>query len=317
MIDETVHDMVIDSAERLFASFGDVRDRHDSHWRAIIDAGLPLILVSEPSGGLALGGATGAAVIRHAAAVDVRLPIGEAMIARLLLDRAGQDGEASLTTVAWDEARVPWGTEADAVLVEREGRLAVAPAPSGEGSATLSGEPRTALGDGDVRILCPLPGGTGALLRCGAALRTIQMAGAAAAVLDLTVAHVTTREQFGRPLARFQAIQQEVARLGTQVAVLDGCAGIAADFLDGDLGPSLALAAAKARAGEAAGVVAGIAHQAHGAIGFTDEYRLGHLTKSLWAWRSEAGGSAYWQDDIGRAAMRAGGDHLWALVTAA
>lgn len=102
-----------------------------------------------------------------------------------------------------------------------------------------------------------------------------------------------------------------------QVAVIDGSAGIAAEFLDLEPAASLALAAAKARASEAAGIVASIAHQAHGAIGFSMEYRLGGLTKSLWSWRAEFGGQAFWQQVVADAVLGAAAEGLWPMVTAA
>src|SRR5690606_3904796 len=73
--------------------------------------------------------------------------------------------------------------------------------------------------------------------------------------------------------------------------------------------------AAKLRAGEAAGVCAAIAHQAHGAIGVTREYSLHPLTRRLWSWRDEYGSEAYWAERIGKAAMAEGADRLWSWLT--
>jgi acyl-CoA dehydrogenase len=76
------------------------------------------------------------------------------------------------------------------------------------------------------------------------------------------------------------------------------------------------IAAAKIRTGEAAGLGAGIAHQCHGAIGFTYEHSLHFVTRRLWSWRAEFGGEGYWQAELGRAAAREGGNALWPMVTA-
>ena len=95
---------------------------------------------------------------------------------------------------------------------------------------------------------------------------------------------------------------------------MNGAAGIAAEFLVSDLASSLALASAKARASEAAGIVSSIAHQAHGAIGFTDEYRLGRLTKAMWRARAEFGGAGYWQEEIGGMVLDGAVDDLWLKV---
>ena len=79
----------------------------------------------------------------------------------------------------------------------------------------------------------------------------------------------------------------------------------------------LPIAAAKARCGEAASVSAGIAHQAHGAIGFTYEHSLHFFTKRLWSWRDEFGNETEWNQFVGRHMAAAGADQLWAEITAA
>ena len=54
------------------------------------------------------------------------------------------------------------------------------------------------------------------------------------------------------------------------------------------------------RVGEAAGTGAAIAHQVHGAMGFTYEHSLHHATRRLWAWREEFGNEAVWATRLGR-----------------
>ena len=123
------------------------------------------------------------------------------------------------------------------------------------------------------------------------------------------------RVQFGRPIGKFQAVQQQVASLAAQAA----CAGASADAAvaaaeRGDA--TFEIACAKARVGEAAGVAAAIAHQVHGAMGFTREHRLHRFTRRLWAWREEFGDEAYWWRWLGRIALAKHGDGLWPYLTA-
>ena len=146
--------------------------------------------------------------------------------------------------------------------------------------------------------------------RRGALLRSIQVAGALERVRDLTVAYAREREQFGQPLNRFQAIQQELAELAGMVAL----AGAAVDQAVED--PSAKrVAVAKVVAGEAAGRVATLAHQVHGAIGFTYEHQLHRFTTRLWRWRDEFGTEAAWAEGLGDLLARVGGDRVWEVTT--
>src|SRR4051794_41971196 len=68
----------------------------------------------------------------------------------------------------------------------------------------------------------------------------------------------------------------------------------------------LAVAAAKVSAGQAAGTVARIAHQIHGAIGFTEEHDLRHSTTRIWSWREEVGSGREVGGALGGPTMGAG-----------
>jgi acyl-CoA dehydrogenase len=61
--------------------------------------------------------------------------------------------------------------------------------------------------------------------------------------------------------------------------------------------------------------VTSIAHQVHGAIGFTAECRLHFATQRLWAWRSEYGNDRYWAAQLGDATLRQGPDRFWPHLT--
>jgi alkylation response protein AidB-like acyl-CoA dehydrogenase len=142
------------------------------------------------------------------------------------------------------------------------------------------------------------------------------MAGAMEAALAISTQYANERVQFGRAIGKFQAIQQQMAVLAEQAASsLVAVENAARAVAEGRQSAEFACAAAKIRAGEAAGKVAEIAHQVHGAIGFTKEYRLHPVTRRLWSWRDEFGNEAYWARELGRRIAVAGGDGLWPLIT--
>src|SRR5439155_1619038 len=74
--------------------------------------------------------------------------------------------------------------------------------------------------------------------------------------------------------------------------------------------PAFEVAVAKVRVGEAVGIGASIAHQTHGAIGFTYEHALQFTTRRLWAWRAEFGGESDWAVELGRSVCEHGADAL-------
>src|SRR5439155_67183 len=106
------------------------------------------------------------------------------------------------------------------------------------------------------------------------------------------------------------------------VALIAGraaAAGIAAEaaFRAAERGDArFEIAVAKVRVGEAAGVGAGIAHQTHGAIGFTYEHSLHFATRRLWSWRAEFGSESAWARELGHAVAARGADALWSDLTA-
>ena len=75
------------------------------------------------------------------------------------------------------------------------------------------------------------------------------------------------------------------------------------------------VAVAKARIGEAAGRAGEIAHQVHGAMGYTREHNLHYSTRRLWSWRDEFGNETHWQVRLGRMIAAQGADALWPRLT--
>ncbi|MFM5914770.1 MAG: acyl-CoA dehydrogenase family protein [Chakrabartia godavariana] len=140
------------------------------------------------------------------------------------------------------------------------------------------------------------------------------MGGALERCLELSIDHANTRVQFGKPLGKQQAVQQNLAILAEETAAVAVAAQAAAKAMDhGDA--DFEVGCAKLRANQAAGRGAAIAHQVHGAIGFTQEYPLHHYTRALATLRSHAGNDAHWADRIGAAALQSGGRGLWIDLT--
>jgi len=145
-----------------------------------------------------------------------------------------------------------------------------------------------------------------------AALTTAEIAGLIDTVLEMTLDWTQTRQQFGKPLSRNQAVQHSLAQLAAEAAAAEAAVGLAGLALAGT-GDPLRIAAAQARASEAAGIAAGIAHQLHGAIGVTADHRLHLFTSALWALRDRHGSEHVHHAALGKAALAAGS--VWALAT--
>lgn len=348
-------DELTESAERLYAHeatpgvlrAADAGQWPASLWATVTAAGFPAALLPEEAGGFGLTAPEVMALVRVAARYAAPIPLAETMLAGWLLARAGltiPEGPLTLAPVRNGEtlalepasggwrltgkvSRIPWARNAAAIAALAEGARGpmIACLPQGSFQTTaasnLAGEPRDTCAVDTVlpqSAVAPAPPGLGAaqMRAAGAVLRTNQIAGAIAGALDVTVGYVQTRVQFGRPIGKFQAIQQNLAIFAGQSAAAIAAAEMAAEAFATGLNP-VVVGAAKARAGEAASIAAGIAHQSHGAIGFTQEYRLHHLTRRLWSWRDEFGNEAEWLKIVGRAAFAAGAEGLWPMITAA
>ncbi|HXQ52238.1 MAG TPA: acyl-CoA dehydrogenase family protein [Stellaceae bacterium] len=334
--------LLADAAARAMSGAGEAFS--PALWRALEDAGLAAAWLAEDKGGAGADLGDTMAILRVAGRHALAAPLAETLLAAWLLSEsrlAIPAGPLSIAPVergalptlaragkGWrlsGEARhVPWARDAKAlaVLATHDGRIHVARVAVDKSALThgenLAGEPRDAVRFGDVVLAADAVAPAGvdfdALWRRGALCRAATMAGALDEVLDLTVRYCGERVQFGRPIGKFQAIQQQVAELAAMVAA----SGVAADAASAAAergNATFAIAAAKARIGEAAGPAAAIAHQVHGAMGFAREHRLNLYTRRLWSWREEFGDESYWWGWLGRAAARVGGDALWPFLT--
>ena len=132
-----------------------------------------------------------------------------------------------------------------------------------------------------------------------ACLDAAHMAGAMQTVLDKTLQYANDRQQFGRPLGKFQAIQHQLAVMAEQTLASQMAAQIGCRHAK-PLPNLLNVAVAKARCCEAAVEIAALGHSIHGAIGFTAEFDLQLFTRRLHTLRQASGSESYWHDVLGR-----------------
>ncbi|MGE0387860.1 MAG: acyl-CoA dehydrogenase family protein [Gammaproteobacteria bacterium] len=336
-----IFDETLDRKARLAAESGTFAR---AAWQSLAETGMLHPAVPD-----ALGGAGGTLADEYEVLVatgraGAPLPIADTILAGWLLSTAGREVPAGpLAAVAAGAGlravrrgdtlvlegrarRVPWGRDLAGlvVLAEDAGRTQVAlvPMPAGrvENGANLAGEPRDTLvfeGAAVSAVPADLPPGVdaGALRRRGALGRAALMAGAMETAVDLAVRYANDRVQFGKPIGKQQSVQHALAILAVEAAA--GAMAAARAYravADAAADADLHCAVAKSRAGEAAGRAAGIAHQVHGAIGFTREHTLHFVTRRLWSWREEYGNESAWTLEIGRLACAAGGPGLWPML---
>jgi acyl-CoA dehydrogenase len=306
--------LLIDTAERMFADrcdkpLLDAAERGEfpeALWSTIRENGFHELAMR--GSGVALGDAF--AVVQVAARHAVPLPFVEILLANRWLDSS----DRFATVGHLDGARIvdaPWARRAELVLglgaAATDGLVAAPGGNTAEPGANLAGEPRDAVAvpAGARRIDVTEPAFD--YLALG---RTVAMAGALQRILALALQYANEREQFGRSISKFQAIQHNLAIVAGEVAAATRAADAAIDALDTDRF-ALEVAAAKARVGEATGIVAEIAHQVHGAMGYTHEHTLHHFTRRAWAWRDEFGNESWWQQRLGRHLAGIGPEGLW------
>ncbi len=345
---------VAETAARIFADLADPQDinraRDESWkaalWQALADNGLTLAWVPEDSGGSGAELADGFAVLGVAGRYAIAVPLAETLLAGWLLARAGltsPEGAMSVAparpgdtimlnadgTLSGRARGVPFAKEArhHAVLAGEQNGFWVALVETkacrlGEGTNLASEASNTVTFDRVVPLaVAPAKGvDQTALMLMGCVVRSVQTAGALEAILDMTVRYANERVAFERPIAKFQAVQHNLARLAGEVAAAMTAAHSAADAIahaDGfDDAIFLEATAAKIRSAEAAQEGAAIAHQVHGAIGFTSEHILHRYTLRMLSWRDDFGNESYWAAELGNRVCARGVDEFWPLVAA-
>jgi acyl-CoA dehydrogenase len=347
--------LVAETAARIFADFADPQTLNraadkswkEPLWQALNAAGLPLAWVPEALGGSDASIADGFAIAGVAGRFALPVPLTETLAAGWLLAQGGIEAPSTPMTVAPSRPR-------DRIAIDAEGRLngragGVPYAREAEHFAVLAGDGqsqqialvhreqcrvgagRNLAGDALDTVVFdrvePLRSASAprgfaqqSLMLMGSTIRSLQIAGALETILSLSVTYANERVAFERPIGKFQAVQQNLARLAGETAAAIAVAGSAADGIaqadQFDESVFLEAVSAKIRTTEAAAEGAAIAHQVLGAIGFTEEHVLHRFTLRMLAWRDDFGNESYWANELGTRAARRGADEFWPWVAA-
>ncbi|MFB4164994.1 acyl-CoA dehydrogenase family protein [Alteribacillus sp. JSM 102045] len=328
-----------------------VNDAEQGHWAAelwdvLTDSGMIKVSIPEEKGGTGGSYTDALNILRLAGKYSAPIPLAETFLGNWLLNDLGQQVSDEPLTVAFPNinkllnfkkngddwilsgkvSSVPWARFAKQMIVigktESEHVLALIKPEHGKikFSQNLAGEARDSIIFDNILITdCPVipikyDWVVNQLWYGGALTRIVLMTGALERVLELTKVYSSERSQFGRPIHRFQAIQHQLALLAGEYAA----AGVATDYAiqayqEGHLSKEIAMA--KIRINEAAGHAATIAHQVHGAFGFTYEHILHQNTRRLWSWRDEFGTETEWGAQLANQIMETDWIGLWPLLT--
>lgn len=348
-------DMLVEATARIFRDLAEpqavLHAKDDSWkkklWSALEEAGLTRAWVPESLDGAGASLADGFELLRVAGSYAVAVPLAETLLAGWLLSKAGLRVPAGTLTVApvresdkllldtrgnvtGKAHAVPFARDADhiAVIAHKVHGRVVALVPRVnvriDERANIARDPRDEVlfVGATPAAIADLPGkwSEETLQQMGAAVRAAEMSGALQGILERSVAYANERVAFERPISKFQVIQHNLARLAGESAAALAASGSAADTIDQapsfDEAVFLEVAAAKIRVGEAATEGAAIAHQVHGAIGFSTEHPLHRFTRRLWAWRDDYGSESVWAARLGVVVADRGADALWPMLAA-
>lgn len=338
---EQTDQLILDTAQRLFADHcgADVVNGAENGvapvglLNALLEAGLPLAWVPENAGGVGGSLALGFNLIRQSAGFALAAPLAETLLANRVLAEAGLEVAEYWAVLVFDGGELPTlvggkvsGLVESAPMHAGATRLVV---PVSDQEAiriaifgpddveidyreSLAGEARAQV---QLSEAVPLELSSSVdgmsehgLMQFCALVRACQIAGAMEKMNELTVAYVKERHQFGRALGKFQAIQHKVADIAGESALANASVEQAVRELSqhplpfsGNGDTFLSVATAKVVASAAAGTVSRLAHQCHGAMGFSYEYPLQQYSRRIWSWREEYGSEFYWSERIGLA----------------
>ncbi|MGH6681416.1 MAG: acyl-CoA dehydrogenase family protein, partial [Bradyrhizobium sp.] len=321
--------IVVETAEKIFSDLVDPQAINSDKtgawkaplWQALTEAGLPLSWVAEDCGGSGASIADGFALLGAAGRFAIAVPLAETMLAGWLLAQgkiASPQGEMTIApaspkdritanadgTLTGRARGVPFAKSAKHLAVLASGRggpviaLVEAAHVRIEAGLSLGNDDSDTVTFDRVQPIATAPAPEGfdqsALMLMGGVVRSMQIAGSLESMLGITLRYSNERVAFERKISKFQAVQHNLARLAGESAAALTAATSAADTIASgasfnDDAVFLEAVAAKIRCAEAAEKGGGIAHQVHGAIGFTIEHILHRFSLRALSWRDDFG----------------------------
>jgi alkylation response protein AidB-like acyl-CoA dehydrogenase len=276
-------------------------------WRKLAETGFVGLTVPEEHGGMGMDEVDLVLILEEAGKALLPEPLLETTaIGVPLLLEAGTDeqqaewlpkiaaGEAVVTVQLADQPLVVDAHIADLLLLQRGDELHAVPreALNATPQPSLDGSRRVSTVEAETSQATRMAGGRAEAEKAfdrGAAGTAALLNGISQAMLDMTVAYVKEREQFGRPVGSFQAVKHLLAETllvveSSKAATWYAAYAIATDTPD----RSDAVSVAKSYASDAEHKANMESLQCHGGIGFTWEHDL-----HLWLKRGKALEGAY------------------------
>lgn len=307
LVPDELQRSVIDSAREVAEAT--LKEPSDP-WGPVASSGLLGLGVSEEAGGVGAGAAEEvlAFVELGAALVDPTL-LAQVLAAHVLV-AGGEVPVLALDAVLAGDQRLaladPWrwsfdGAQTDTVRVvlpaEGEPELATLVSPRGVSLVRLLDVEVLEGFDKGARIARARAEAISAerpeLLDRALALRAALQTGLARRVLEISVEHATTRQQFGKPIGSFQAVKHHLAGMAVQLDAAQALAFQAAVMLDAGPGAGLDVSdvarSATVVAGRGAVESTRTGIQVHGGIGVTDECEMHGFLRRAHLWEQTLG----------------------------
>ncbi|MCM3388245.1 acyl-CoA dehydrogenase [Ureibacillus chungkukjangi] len=337
-------DMIIEVVERIFkekveketVDLLEANQWAEDIWQLILENEIHQVAVKEENGGAGGDYEDLFHLYRLVGKYAVPIPFIEHTLANLILEFTNIKPQTELSTVhlaakpleltagkvSGSLDHVPWaryaqklvtlatekGTQSLILVDLKEAQI--------ENHTNLAAEPRDSLQFTDGKILAShrlTEEQHEFLTKLQTAATVSKMAGAIDRAYELSVQFSKEREQFGRPIHRFQLVQQHLAVLAGEHAISAAALENSIALLQkGDAGDEIAFS--RLKLDDASRIVATSAHQVHAAIGVTHEHRLHHYTRRLWAWRDEDFHEKYWKKQLAKNWLNSS-NTIWDVLT--
>ncbi|KYG92290.1 acyl-CoA dehydrogenase [[Bacillus] sp. KCTC 13219] len=305
-------------------------------WQQLVDNELLKVAITEQCGGANGDIVDLLALYQLTGYYAVPAPVLEHTLANFILEYVRLTPFESITTISFNDKQmltmtngkldgnipnVPWARSAQQLVTfAQEGEvlklIAVGLAQASIVQATnLAAEPRDTVNFQQAEIIAQTEINEQQLqklIKYTTAAKLAALSGALDKAFQLSVRYSKEREQFGRPIHRFQLVQQHLANLAGEAAIATAAIENMAGALVNET-ERYEVAFTSIRLDEASKIVATSAHQVHAAIGVTYEHSLQHYTRRLWAWREEGLTTQYWQKQLADDLLQV--ENVWSWMT--